>query len=253
MITVNVAGIGGVRALVTGITEQLPFITAVAINTTAFAIRKAEQEQMRRVFDRPTPFVINSVYVQRATKQTLTAIVGPNDYFSRGTLAGRFNVWENIISPHVQGGTRLRKASEERLRRAGILPDGWFTVPGQAAKLNAYGNMNPGELVAIMSWLGAMGQYAGDNPNRSTREGRRRNRLERRGESYVAFRPGNPWHLAPGIYLRTSSALKPILMFVSSATYRPRLDWFGVAERTINETIDGAFNDAIELAIRTSR
>lgn len=55
--------------------KQLPFATAQAINATAQAVKLAEQENMRKVLDAPTPFTVNAVTVKRATKSNPVALV----------------------------------------------------------------------------------------------------------------------------------------------------------------------------------
>ena len=48
---------------------------------------------------------------------------------------------EKILQAEIFGGSRRPKRSEVALRRVGILPDGYFLVPGQACPLDQYGNV----------------------------------------------------------------------------------------------------------------
>ncbi len=57
----------------TGIKEA----AAKALNDAAFKGRKAMQTEMRSVFDRPTNYVLQSVLVTKATRDSLTATVAP--------------------------------------------------------------------------------------------------------------------------------------------------------------------------------
>lgn len=55
--------------------KQLPFATSLALNRTAQAIRKDLRSEMERVFDRPTPFTLNSLQITSSSKTDLTAAV----------------------------------------------------------------------------------------------------------------------------------------------------------------------------------
>ncbi|ASW00148.1 hypothetical protein [Paraburkholderia aromaticivorans] len=63
------------RALSDLARKQLPFATAQAINATAARVKEAEQENMRKVLDAPTPFTVNSVAVKKATRANPVALV----------------------------------------------------------------------------------------------------------------------------------------------------------------------------------
>jgi hypothetical protein len=236
MINIDVRGLSDVSRLVTRLSTEMPAVVAKAINNTAFKVRDAERAEMTQVFDRVKPWVLRTVYVTKATPQRLSAAVGPNDYFSRGGFQGPSSLtpWEKILAPHVYGGNRLAKASERRLQQAGILPNGWVTVPGKGARLDSYGNMSGGQIVEILVWLNAMSMYSGDNTNRRDRQRDRKNKMEQRGESFFAIRPGARSHLHPGVYRKFANGrIKPVLIFVSRATYRRRLRWFEIGNRVV--------------------
>lgn len=59
--------------------RQLPFAMMLALNDTAKDVKLAEERQMERKLDRPTPFTKRGVYVKRATKKSLTAWIGVKD------------------------------------------------------------------------------------------------------------------------------------------------------------------------------
>jgi len=48
--------------------KQLPFAYSLAVNRTAKLVKQAEIDKMRAVFDRPTPYTLNSLYVKPGTK-----------------------------------------------------------------------------------------------------------------------------------------------------------------------------------------
>lgn len=242
MITIDVRGLEGVSQQMQRLSREMPRTVARALNDTAFKVMDAERAEINSKFDRPKAWVAKNVRVFKATPDRLSATVGATDWFNRGGMQPKGTAWERILSPHVYGGQRLQKASERRLQQAGLLPRGWFTVSGQAAKLDRHGNISGGEIVAMLSWVGAMGQYAGDNTNKRDRLTKKRNATERRGEAYFVARVGNRQGIHPGIYKRLRSRqIKPLLMFVSRANYRQRLDWFGVGHRVVAEEFPRAF------------
>jgi hypothetical protein len=56
--------------------KQLPFATAMALNDTAESVKRVEELEIDRAFDRPTPFTRRALYMRRASKGRLTAQVG---------------------------------------------------------------------------------------------------------------------------------------------------------------------------------
>jgi hypothetical protein len=55
--------------------RQLPFATSLAINDTLNDIKRAEERQLERRLDRPTPFTKRGLAVKRATKRRLVGAV----------------------------------------------------------------------------------------------------------------------------------------------------------------------------------
>ena len=55
--------------------KQIPFALSGAINDLAFKSRPAEQNVMRQMIDRPTPFTQKGILVEKANKRTLKARV----------------------------------------------------------------------------------------------------------------------------------------------------------------------------------
>ena len=198
---------------------------AKALTFTAEAVRQAERAEMRRVFDRPTPYTINSLFLKGATPQNLEARV----WFK--TLGAK----SHYLSPQVDGGARLPKAFEMHLRSAGILPQGMFAVPGGRAQLDAYGNFKSSELVKLLSALRALPQQ-GYLANRSAASARRRAK-QKRPRALVNYFVGAPKRGGPmGVWERVGQAgLRPILIFVRAPRYRKRFDFYGIAQRVAGE------------------
>ena len=268
MISIDIRGMTDVQRQLRNLAEeQMPYAIATAVNTTAFKVKDALQQEMQSVFDRPTPWLIRQVAVAKATKETLTAVVGTpegikdaqgnNAGFSRVTSSG---VFERVLSPNIDGGSRRLKAAEHRLQSAGILPKGWFAVPAPDAPLDRYGNLSGAWWVMLLSWLNAL-QWSsqGATQNRAEKTSKRKNKLERAGVGMFAAIPGRAAtrHLRPGVYLRQVkggfNVIKPLLLFVNKVEYDARLDWFGIAKRTVEAEMPAAMAAAVQRAIDTAR
>jgi hypothetical protein len=100
--------------------KQVPFAAAQAINDVAGLIRDAEPRGLERDLDRPAPFTKRGLFISRASKRKLTAVVG----FKR--------IQAKYLELQVEGGTRRAK------RRAVVVPVN--------QRLNKYGNMPRGSL-----------------------------------------------------------------------------------------------------------
>ena len=57
--------------------KQLITATVKAINDTAYEARRAMQEEMRAVFDRPTNYILKSPRVKQARSDRLFAVIEP--------------------------------------------------------------------------------------------------------------------------------------------------------------------------------
>jgi hypothetical protein len=226
--------------------RQLRFATAVALTRTAQDVKIAEVDTMRRVFDRPTPWTLNSVFVKPATKAELSAVVWLKDVATDGTPATKY------LAPEIEGGGRNLKGFERLLMRKGLLPTGWMAVPGAGAKLDAYGNMSRGQIVQIISALQAFGEV-GFNANRT--KGSRQRRGSRLPEYFVG-RPGGG-RLPMGVWQRISfahgSAVRPVLIFVRGPRYKARFDFFGVGRQIARTNFIGHLRRAIAEAKATAR
>lgn len=209
-------------------------IVREAINRTIDHALADVQRAMRQVFDRPTPYTMRSLYRKYASTSNLQGVL----WFKRRG-ADQDDAW---AVAQIHGGDRAIKPMELRLQRAGILPRGWYVVPGEAAPLDAYGNMSRGEISRILNVLGTF-REAGYNKADSRTKARLARGNAKKGVYGFAYwvnpvsGPGHQKHLPPGVYRRIStpfgSSLKPMLLFVSRARYRPRLDFFGIVQRSV--------------------
>lgn len=231
--------------------RQVPYATAQALTMTAQRVADAERREMRDVFDRPTPGTLNSLLVTPATKQTLTSVVRLADDRAKGVPASVY------LKTEQTGGERALKRFELALRSIGVLPDGYFIVPGEAAEIDSYGNMNPGQIVKILSYFKAF-NTAGfranitDKRKRSLAKGTK----SRVGTAYFVGRPGDgklPLGIWQRFHLAHGSAIKPVLIFVDGARYEGVFDFRYVAELTVKRDFPIQFAASLAEALRTAR
>jgi hypothetical protein len=210
------------RAQMTKIeTQQLPFAMGTALTRTASFVAKKEREEIPRVIDAPTKFTLNSVKVNPANKRKWAAEV----YIDEQTRKGQSPA--QVLAHHIYGGARLLKRAEERLRTKGILPPGYYIVPGAGAPMTANGNIRPAMMVQILSALDA--QFDQAQNSRAAAKGKKRKGQRVRDRIFAISRMGG--HLRPGVYQRVGEfRLKPLLAFVRRPSYRKRWRFFEIAE-----------------------
>lgn len=141
--------------------NQVPFAAAVAINAVGGLGQVAVRAEMKSVFDRPTDWVLNSLRLERASKTKLEATV----WFKEAGTAG---AGDSTVAPHIFGGVRRFKPMEARLRGIGLLPSGWYVVPGEGAVLDGFGNMSRGQISQMLNVLGSYTEAGFNKANINT-------------------------------------------------------------------------------------
>lgn len=220
MITIDI----DIKGLLAGLTDlekrQLPFAMVTGLNITAEELKTAVQHEMKDSFNRPTPYTLRGVRVRRATKQSLEAEVSLQD-------AGGRNRPSQYLKPEIKGGPRNLKGYELQM-------GGRFTVPGKDFPRDAYGNIRGGVITRALNDLGILrGQVTSRTSSESKAAAERlAAKRTKRGTSGkpVCFlgAPGGG-RLPLGIWERRKIGkywvVRPVLIFVDSPNYQPRLDW----------------------------
>jgi hypothetical protein len=234
-ISIKIENIGRAREMLARLSgEQACAAYANAINDTAFQVRRAMQDEMRSVFDRPTPYILRSPRVVMATPDKLTASILPTYMGSKGIDP------QKILQAQEFGGSRRDKRSEAALRRAGILPAGYQTAipatpyPGSD---DGRGNLRGPFLVQIITYFQASGEQGykanmTDKRKRAIHKGTVKVTGRRYFVAYGRLRSGKTSHLAPGIWAASGAGgvdARPVLMFVRSPGYQPRMSMERVA------------------------
>lgn len=255
--------------------RQVPTIAEVAlrsaINATVKGGRVAVYAAMRRGFDRPTPYTLNSLRLEEAKEgqqapRAAVMVKGRLDAIGGAVPA------ESYLFAQILGGTRRVKRFESALVKRGILPRGWYAVPGRNARMDGYGNMSAGQIVQIMSWLqlhrpGRGERLKGLRNNTSSKalKKARQGSARRFGTELVVSSPLQAYRrggLPYGIYSRQSSTrttrtagpaapLLPLVIFVKSVRYAPKLDFYGTLQQHAKDVGDAEMTRAVARARRS--
>lgn len=226
--------------------KQAAFIIAKALTATVKDVQKDLQDEMKKVFNNPTPFTLNSLYIIPATKQKFKATVKIKDDGDKGG-----NAAADYLSPQIEGGKRKEKRSESRLRTIPGLGFSGFFIPGQGVKLNKYGNIPGPKMVQILSSLKAFKDLGYDanktkssiikNPNQN---------------KYFVITPYNKSHLKPGVYYRYGKGgtrIKPILVFTKNAPrYIKRFKFETIALKSFNKNFSKNIYESVKYAYSTN-
>lgn len=132
--------------------SQIAKVTAVTLTELAFRSKKKIEEQIPRIFDRPTPWIRNSVFAKSAKVRGQSiepAVVGikgsPGSVISGSGISPSHSLWSE-----VKGGARSKKGWESSL--SDEAPSGRPMLrPGARASLDAYGNISTGQIKQIIS------------------------------------------------------------------------------------------------------
>ncbi|WP_219924669.1 hypothetical protein [Halomonas sp. ND22Bw] len=173
--SIDIEGIEALRRQMLGFEKQIPYATALALTRVAQRVKEGELAVMKRRFDRPTKFTMNSLYVKRAKKSDRPprATVYFRDFAPKGTPAGTY------LQPQVHSGKRNKKRFEKALIHAGAMrPDEW-AIPGGGARRDVYGNVAKGQITQMLSGLRALGEQGYQANATSSRSSRRKGNARR--------------------------------------------------------------------------
>ncbi len=220
-----------------------------AVNHMANAIGKAQTQEIKRVFDNPTPWIQNSVAVIRANSWRSGALVKIKDEPSKG-VPGAF-----ILAAEIEGGNRRQKRFEKGLQRIGVMKPGWVAVPAPSMPRDSYGNVPASIYVTLLSYFGALGAFGSNmtqaRKDRMAKGAGPRAKKMRRGLVYFV---SDGKTQRPGIYSRTDfgeagHGLKSLFLFVRKATYKKRYDFDRVAQQTFEDRWDDIFGPEVAQAL----
>lgn len=237
------------RALDSVQKKQIPFAASKAINEVMKTSAPAVQAEMKRVFDRPTPWTLNSYRVLKwANKHNLTGVVGFKDVGYAGGPGGKASsAAGSYLQPHMEGGARGAKGLESLLRRRGLLSAGEFVVPSSYVPRDRYGNVSRGTIQKILANLGALTDAYSNTPKGGARGGKKKS-------EYFFTRRGIRGARLTAIWQRRASSAMPVFIVVSGApTYRRVFDHVKVVQREVNRRFAAEFEKAMAFALQTAK
>jgi hypothetical protein len=268
--------VAGTGAFAARFARQVPFAAARALTQSAVTGRKDVQQELPRVFDRPTPFVVNGIRYEMAQKAAVRdgavqARVYISDDASKGVSP------RQVLAAQLAGGGRALKRFELAFVRLGLLTGGEVMVPakGRTDLLDQYGNVRAALLVQLLSYFQAFGEQG----YRANATQQRRDKIARYGRSASGFKSiggkvyfwsrgpgrwsgrgswanGRSQHLARGIWEKSGTHgvdVKPVLLAVRGARYAQRFDFVGIVERSVQRTFPSNFEASWRDAMLTAR
>ena len=235
-VSIKVENLGAVREVLDRLSgEQARTAYAKAVNDAAFQVRRAMVAEMGRVFDKPTAYVLKSPRITMATPDKLSASIAPTYMGGKGIDP------QKILQAQEFGGARRDKRSEAALRKAGILPAGYFTaIPAQPypGSDDGRGNLRGPFLTQLITYFQAAGEQGyranmTDRRKKAVHKGTVKTAGRRYFVAYGRLRSGQTSHLAPGIWAASGAygaVVAPVVMFVRAPNYKPRLNMQRVAD-----------------------
>lgn len=229
--------------------DQLPYAAASTLTHLAQIIHGNERTVMQRVFDRPTDWTLNSLYVKPAEKKDWPKPEART--FFKQWAGGKGTTPDDYLMAEVTGGPRKRKRMEKALIARGIMDKSEYAVPAKGSSLDAFGNLPRGVVMKILSDLQASETFGGHTSNRS----RSKRSLAKQKKSSYFFADVDGIR---GIWQRqrlseTAAGIRPILIFVGIAKYRKRFAFFEIAENTVKAHYDRLFTIHFNDALATAR
>jgi hypothetical protein len=222
--------------------KNLRFAAIVALTRTAKEIKQRHPDEMRRVFDNPTPWTLRSVFMQPATRKRNFAKVWLKDKGS----AGKGVPAREYLYAEIMGGQRGPKPSEKALYKRGFLRRGEYLVPAKV-RLNDYGNVTGGMMQKILADLGG---FTDAWMNRPGTRARMEEEIRLNGRVVSQGRKGKYFIATIGktkaIWERQKRGVKPMFLIVNKTIYRPRYDFVGFSNQVFKEQFSGQFRTALE-------
>lgn len=212
----------------------VPYAASTALTRTAQHAAKIElPAEMRSVFGNPVAYTLNSLRIEPATKDTLSARV-----MVKNSAAGVAP--ENFLFPQVEGGGRKHKRAEAAMRYAGVLGAGQFAMPGKGLSLDANGNVKGAEIRTILAALKSIRAVS------VGRHGRREQPRGRKLANDLFVGKLNGGNRPDGIWRREGQRIRALFVFTNDApTYGKRLDFTGVVQRVALERFQPEFQKAM--------
>jgi hypothetical protein len=206
--------------------SQLPFALSNTLNSIAFSGRKHVQTQLKSKLDRPTPYTLRGVQVERADKKK--ALVAKLGFAGKGFGKMQGEILPGEYMPfQIAGGIRLP-------RKRTIM------VPTKHQTTNKYGNLAK---TKFFSLIADKARYFVGVPTDGSKGGRK----PRLGPEATGVwkRTGPKGKLRKHIQMQI--ALEP------QAHYKPRFPFPEIVGRHVKRTFQREFGKAFQKAMKSAR
>lgn len=244
MLKVSTDGVDAVRKALAGLArDEIPTAMRNLVNDTARDIIKREEQEIQRVFDRPTRLMQKPFWLsQKATKEKPTATISIKDvYGRRGRAIG------NALEPHIPGYENIResKGMERALRHRGLLGRNQYLVPSRTMKLNKFGNITGATASKMLNDIGAFKGVAGFESTTKSSKAKYiwGTAKTRSGKTVTGIWIVSRWRNYQPAALAMVVVNKP-------PTYKKRFDFFGIANEHADKVMPKHARLAFEHAIR---
>jgi hypothetical protein len=214
----------------------VPYAASTALTRVAqWAVKTELPAEMRAAFGNPVSYTLNSLRIEPATKDALSARV-----MVKNSAAGVSP--ENFLFPQVEGGGRKHKRSEMAMRYAGVLGAAQFAMPASGMSLDANGNVKGAEVRTV---LAALKNLRAVSSTRDKASGKRLAKGRKLASDLFVGKP-NGGDRPDGIWRREGKRLRALYVFTNDApTYSKRLDFNGVVQRVALQRFAPEFDAAL--------
>lgn len=132
--------------------NEIPTAARNTLNDLMRDSIKHEQLVMGKTFDRPKPYIVKGLRLNKSDKVTKTKLNG-SIHFLPGART-------ETLKPHIPGFRKTRgpKLLEEVLRKRGVLKETQYLVPSRSMKRDKYGNVSKKTLDTMASDLVGLGR-----------------------------------------------------------------------------------------------
>ena len=203
-------------------------VVVAALSDTVDDVHTRQTMEMQKVFNNPTPYVTKGLKKRYSAGKMGQGVTKAGTYFEFFPIG---KSPEDIVKPHVFGGTRSTKRSERRLQQLGLL-NGGFTVMGRDYPRNGSGDISGARYTEMLSAIGALSESARSQMPKSRQK-------DRKGVSFfVVRRNGIPVAIAE----RRGGDVRVMLSFARQVQYQKRYDHFGVGAKQVAYSLPLHFN-----------
>lgn len=211
---------------------QLPDIIGkvvrASLSDTVDDLHTRQSMEMRQVFNNPTPYVMRGLKKRYPGGKYGQGVAKAGTYFE---FFPQGKSPEDIIKPHVFGGSRPQKRSERKLNQIGYNVGG-YTIMGSEYPKNGSGDISGARYTQMLHQLGALSEMARQSMPKNRQK-------DRKGTSYYVIKRGG---VPIAIGERTGSSTRIMLVFARNVQYQKKYDYFGVGEKQVAFSLPLHFN-----------